>query len=269
MVLNLSNIEQSFELGDISKRPFVFLHGNSQNRSCGYGVLEFFQSKGHSVFSYDLPGHGLSPMPEHEYRFKDLIDLNLALLKAHQINNPILCGHSLGGMIQAGSIVQGNLKGASLILCGSFDANPSIYNAKYFSKSTAEGFDEGLKDYVNGAFELFQKQQPFDYFKNNQLTDEAVSLINRQYNHPMASQLNLTTLNDFDCRQPLISMSIPTLVLHGEKEEVIHPELINQMKSENPQVNVEWYPNGRHNAFYQQHERTIHNLEKHYNRIAS
>jgi non-heme chloroperoxidase len=268
MVLNLSNIEQSFELGDISKRPFVFLHGNSQNRSCGYGVLEFFQSKGHSVFSYDLPGHGLSPMPDHDYQFKDLIDLNLALLEAHQINNPILCGHSLGGMIQAGSIVKGNLKGASLILCGSFDADPSLYTSKYFSETVANQFDKSLDEYINGAFELYQKQQFYDYYANRHLADGAVSLINRQFNHPKASKLNLSTLNDFDCRENLISMKIPALVLHGENEEVIHPELIMQMKIENSAVQLEWYPKGGHYAFYQQDELTTQLLDKHYQHIS-
>lgn len=267
MRLNLSNIVQDFKLGDIHKRPFVFLHGNSQNRSCGYGVSEFFQSKGHSVYCYDMPGHGDSPLPDSKHQFTDLIDLNLAFLKKHKIRHPILCGHSLGGMIQAGSIVRANLDTASLILCGSYDANPLIYNSKYFSKDRADGFNQGLHEYVNSAFEVFQKQQFFDYYDHRHLADEAVNLINRQCNHPKASQFNLTTLNDFDCRNALTDKRIPLLVLHGENEEVIDPILIKKMQAENSAVKVEWYPNGGHNAFYQQNERTQNYLNKHYDRL--
>lgn len=267
MALDLSNIEQAFELGNTDKRPFVFLHGNSQNSSCGQGILEFFKTRGHSVLSYDMPGHGHSPMPQFEYTFSDLISLNLRLLEHHNLQKPILCGHSLGGMIQAGSIVQGQLDKASLVLCGSFDANPSLYTSKYFSEATADGFDQSLDEYINKAFQLFQKQQFYDYYSNRHIADEAVSLLNRQFNHPMASKLNLTTLNDFDCREALILMKTPILVLHGENEEVIHPELINQMEATNSAVSVEWYPKGGHYAFYQQNELTVSFLEKHYQRL--
>ncbi len=269
MGLKLSNIEQVVKLGDCDKRPFVFLHGNSQNRSCGYGVLKFFESIGHSTYCYDLPGHGNSPMPDHDYQFTDLIDLNLAFLKKHKLQNPILCGHSLGGMIQAGSIERANLNSASLILCGSYDANPAIYNKKYFSQSIATEYDQALNEYIVAAFSLFQNQRFFDYFDNRDLTDEAVSLVNRQCNHPLASQYSLTTLSDFDCRESLMLMKTPILALHGEKEEVIHPELVRQMIIENPAAEVEWYPDGGHNAYYQQHELTNHYLEKHYQALAN
>ncbi len=269
MALDLSTVKPNFILGDSSKRPFVFLHGNSQNSSCGQGILEFFHGKGHSVLSYDLPGHGHTPMPEQPYQFSDLIDLNLAVLQQYQIESPILGGHSLGGMIQSGSVVSAGLKNSSLILCGSFDANPSIYNRKYFSDSFAAEFDQSLKQYLEDGFKLFQEQQFYHYFNNRTLPDEAVNVINRQFNHPLASQFNLTTLNDFDCRESLISMKTPILVLHGEDEDVIHPELVRQMAIENPAVSIEWYPKGRHNAFYQQYELTMEWLAKHYRFIAS
>jgi len=263
-LFSLDSIAANFVAGDSDKRPFVFLHGNSQNSSCGRGILDFFHQRGHSVFSYDLPGHGDSPLYTEDYCFADLIDLNQQMLLEYQIENPILCGHSLGGMIHSGTISKYKLQNSSLILCGSYDSNPVLVIKKYFAKEKAEQIIKSLDDYMNEGFSLFKKQQKYDYFENRHVEVEIVNIINRRYSNPQASLINLKTLGQFDVRSQLIGLAIPVLVLHGLKEQVIYPDLVKGMVEEYENIQLGWYPENGHLAFYQKPEMTDKFLDEHY-----
>jgi pimeloyl-ACP methyl ester carboxylesterase len=265
----LETIAVTVKPGEPDKRPFVFLHGNSQNSSCGQAVLEFFSQRGHQVLSYDLPGHGDSVLDSEEYVFDDLIDLNQQILQRYQIENPILCGHSLGGMIHAGSIARYKIKDASLILCGSLDANPTFVGPKCLPKEKAEELSKALDAYMGEGFRLFKRQHKYDYFENRQVEDEIVNIINRRYSNPQASFINLNTLREFDARKALIEMKIPVVVMHGQKEQVIHPELVKAMVAEYQNIILCWYPENGHLAFYQQPLLTDEFLQKHYSFLSS
>ncbi len=264
---SLQSIAVTIKLGKIDKRPFVFLHGNSQNSCCGQAVLEFFSQRGHSVLSYDLPGHGNSPLDTEDYVFNDLIDLNQQILKQYEIKNPILCGHSLGGMIHAGSVAKYQIKDASLIFLGSLDANPSFVGPKYLSQEKAEELSKALDAYMKEGFRLFKRQYQYDYFENRHVEDEIVNIINRRYNSPQASFINLNTLGEFDVRPTLLKMKIPIVVMHGLKEQVIHPDLIKAMVEEYEDIQLCWYPENGHLAFYQQPELTNQFLKEHYDYV--
>jgi len=264
---NLDSIAVTVKSGELDKRPFVFLHGNSQNSSCGQAVLEFFSERGHPVLSYDLPGHGDSPLESEDYVFDDLIDLNQQILKQHKIENPILCGHSLGGMIHAGAIARYQIDDASLILLGSLDANPSFVGAKYLAKDKVQELSEALDSYMREGFRLFKRQRKYDYFENRHVEDEIINIINRRYNNPQASFINLNTLGEFDVRSNLIAMKIPVVAMHGKKEQVIHPDLVKAMAEEYDNIQICWYPDNGHLAFYQQPDLTNDFLQRHYDFI--
>lgn len=266
---NLESIVVTVKSGEPNKRPFVFLHGNSQNSSCGQAVLEFFSRLGHPLLSYDLPGHGDSPLDTEDYVFDDLIDLNQQILKQNKIENPILCGHSLGGMIHAGSIARYQIKDASLILLGSLDANPAFVGPKYLPQEKAEELSKALDEYMQEGFRLFKRQRKYDYFENRHVEDEIVNIINRRYNSPKASFINLNTLGEFDARPTLLDMNIPIVAMHGLKEQVIHPELVKAMLDEYDNIQLCWYPENGHLAFYQQPELTNEFLREHYSFLVS
>jgi 3-oxoadipate enol-lactonase len=213
-----------FQKGNPDQRPFVFLHGNTQNDSCGRGVKAFFQKRGHTVLSYDLPGHGDSKLDTTDYVFEDLIDLNHQVLQHFGIKKPILCGHSLGGIIHCGTIARYQLEGASLILCGSYDGNPVLESLKQDQDLSEIG--KMLDEYVQEGRQLFQKQFKYDYFANREVDDEEkLRVIHRQTTHPAANEANLNTLGNFSARPVLSKIDIPILVLHGEEETVIPKHL--------------------------------------------
>jgi pimeloyl-ACP methyl ester carboxylesterase len=264
MRFNIDSIAIDYQRHTDNRRPFVFVHGNTQNDSCGRGVKAYFFAKGHSVLSYDLPGHGDSPLTGNDYQFSDLVELNYQILQHYPLANPILCGHSLGGMIQAATIARYQLKPSSLILCGSYDQNP-IEAAKQQSRpEAAAAIDAMLEHYIAEGFDLFQQQKKYDYFANRSIDDETANTFNRLYTQPLANQTNLQTLRDFDVRRQLVELAIPILVLHGKEETVIPPPLIELMVAAYQQIRLGWYPDSGHYAFYQQPELTKRHLDAYY-----
>lgn len=252
-----------FQQGDRDKSTFVFVHGNTQNSSCGKGLLEFFQAKGHSTLTYDLPGHGRSDWGPYDYHFDDLITLNHEILQTYKLEKPILCGHSLGGMMQAGTIARKEFEVSSLILCGSLDGNPADLISEH-DEALSKTMRAYLDEYVRSGDVLFKQQKFYDYFANRQLDDAFIEIMNRRYNQPRASAINLTTLSGFDVRAELSRKDIPILVIHGEQETVIPKVLIEAMQPNYSKMIVAWLKGVGHNGFYQQHEQTELILQRHY-----
>lgn len=261
---SLEQIAIDFQPQKNQLRPFVFVHGNTQNDTCGTGIKSFFARKGHSVFSYDLPGHGDSSLESENYTFEDLITLNIALLQEYRLNNPILCGHSLGGMIQAATIARLQLTSASLILCGSYDANPIVAAKSQSQLEESRAIDAALTQYIEEGYRLFKRQKKYDYFANRQNDDEIVGIINRRYTQPKANQWNLSTMDHFSVRKTLSELDIPILVLHGKNEDVIPASLIETMLPAYRNIRIGWYANAAHYAFYQMPDLTDKYLAQYY-----
>ena len=263
-IFSLSSLSIDHEIRSKNKHPVVFLHGNSQNKTCGRGLLKFFADRDHTTLSYDMPGHGDSSYNDEEYCFTDLIDLNAQVLSHFNIDSPILCGHSLGGMIQAGYAAKYQIQSASLVMCGSLDANPTYLGERYLGVDKAKLLADALDDYMEDGFKLFKRQKTYDYFENSQIDDEIINIINRRYSNPTVSKTNLQTLASFDVRQKIIDLNIPVLTLHGEQEQVIHADLVRAMGKDYSNIRQKWYPDGGHLAFYQQTALTDQYLDQSY-----
>ena len=104
------------------------------------------------------------------------------------------------------------------------DANPSFIGPKYLPQDKAEELSKALDAYMKEGFRLYKRQYKYDYFENRHVEDEIVNIINRRYNSPQASFINLNTLGEFDARPTLLEMKVPIVVMHGKKEQVIHPD---------------------------------------------
>ncbi len=77
---------------------FIFLHGN------GCAATDWDLIRPHlpapaRALAIDFPGHGASAIPAAPFSMADLVADTLALIDSRQLANPVLVGHSLGGMV--------------------------------------------------------------------------------------------------------------------------------------------------------------------------
>jgi pimeloyl-ACP methyl ester carboxylesterase len=86
------------EPGPGTGRPIVFIPGFGMSMDCWSEQIAHF-SRRQPVFSYNWRGMGGTGGTGTEYLVNDLATDLYVLLRQLRIEDPILCGHSLGGMI--------------------------------------------------------------------------------------------------------------------------------------------------------------------------
>lgn len=78
--------------------PLVLIHGIGASRASFAGLIPHLKREFRCI-SYDLRGHGASPVPKPPYTLDDLVEDLEALRKELGIEKAHFAGHSLGGMI--------------------------------------------------------------------------------------------------------------------------------------------------------------------------
>lgn len=78
--------------------PLILIHGIGASRHSWDGLVRHLKADFRCV-TYDLRGHGRSPLPRPPYSLDDLVDDLEALRSELNIGRAHIAGHSLGGMI--------------------------------------------------------------------------------------------------------------------------------------------------------------------------
>lgn len=76
----------------------VFIHGAWQGAWCWRDVVHMLEARGHEAVAIDLPGHGDDSSPLESVTLRDYVDRVIEAVQASK-DNPILVGHSMGGVI--------------------------------------------------------------------------------------------------------------------------------------------------------------------------
>src|ERR1051326_77574 len=79
--------------------PVVFIHGLSLDLTYWSPEIGALSGSGYRCIAYDWRGMGQSGGATPQYSMNDLADDLNALIGALNLSNPILCGHSQGGII--------------------------------------------------------------------------------------------------------------------------------------------------------------------------
>lgn len=78
--------------------PLFLIHGIGASRASFAGLVPYLKSSFRCI-SYDLRGHGASPVPRPPYTLDDLVEDLEALRRQLGVDKAHFAGHSLGGMI--------------------------------------------------------------------------------------------------------------------------------------------------------------------------
>ena len=97
--------------------PILLIHGWGSSIQPWTPILPGFS--GYRVIALDLPGCGKSDILKEVWCLNDYTNFILKFIKALNIDNPILVGHSHGGRISIKLVADGNLCPDKLILFGS------------------------------------------------------------------------------------------------------------------------------------------------------
>ena len=94
--VNLNGLSFHYRDWGGSGQPIILLHGLASTCHI-WDMVAPILSENNAVVAVDQRGHGLSAKPDHGYDFATVSNDLLALLRARDLERPIVVGHSWGG----------------------------------------------------------------------------------------------------------------------------------------------------------------------------
>ena len=230
----------------------LYIHGLGESGLC---FLEFINKnlKSMSHFVVDLPGYGKSPWLKQPLTMAEHADHIAKWLQSRKIKNPVVCGHSMGGVV-------------GLILCEKYPAlttcfvnvegNISIEDCGFSKKMSAYNLEDfiehGFETIVSNVYKNGVKDKPLQiYYPSLRFCDlralhrNAVELVEDSRTDKLAE------------RQA--ALKIPTIYILGSPEGT--GEYSQQLLTA---AGVEWRPveDAGHWVFIDQPEQFAHEMSR-------
>jgi pimeloyl-ACP methyl ester carboxylesterase len=231
------------------KAPVVLLHGLTGSGACWTPLARALEAD-HDVVMPDARGHGASGTPDGGYRYDDLARDVVGLIRGLGLDAPVLVGHSMGGMTAA--VVAGRQGGLVGLVRGVVLADPTFLEPErqrevHASDVVAQhrrtlGLEKGV------VVAEARARHPGRSAEIVELVVEA-----RLRTRPVAWDV-LTPPNP-DYRELVRAIDVPTLLVIGDRGNVVSLETAAELRGLNPRLRVEQIRDAGHGLPYDQPER--------------
>ncbi|KVV39013.1 haloperoxidase [Burkholderia territorii] len=215
--------------GPKDARPIMFHHGWPLSSDDWDAQMLFFVQKGYRVVAHDRRGHGRSTQVSDGHDMDHYAADAFAVVEALDLRNAVHVGHSTGGGEvaryvarhgePAGRVAKAVLVSAVPPLMLKTDANPEGLPLEVF-----DGFRKALAD-NRAEFFLDVPSGPF-YGFNRPGAVVHQGVIQNWWRQGMiggakAHYDGIKAFSETDQTEDLRSISVPTLVLHGEDDQIV------------------------------------------------
>ena len=205
-------------------RHIVFVHGWMNDHNVWAYQYEKFLSLGFSVIALDLRGHGISGKPSSldDYSLEAYARDVRAVIEKEEVDDYILVGHSLGGMVSLYYTyifdVKDNPAFKGLVLLDTTYRN-------YISKELAQnlsGFVRNLFDNNNRLIaRIRKKDNPFRISNILPRKTRPTIMHGLYYTSTPAVASIFQIMSDFDLEGYLKSIRFPVLIVEGKGDRII------------------------------------------------
>lgn len=233
-------------------QPIVFSHGWPLSGDAFEDQMFFLASHGYRVIAHDRRGHGCSSQPWDGNNMDQYADDLAELTAALDLQDAVHIGHSTGGGEVARYIGRhGISRVAKAALIG---AVPPImvktdFNPDGLPKTVFDGIREGL---LKDRSSLFKDFPTAFYGFNRDSAQSSQGLRDSFWLQGMQGSLKslydcVAAFSETDQREDLKKMTIPTLVLYGDDDQIVPPKSSSEAAIKllpNPTVKV--YPGAPH-----------------------
>jgi len=215
--------------GPKDAQPIMFHHGWPLSSDDWDAQMLFFVQKGYRVVAHDRRGHGRSAQVSDGHDMDHYAADAFAVAEALDLRNAVHIGHSTGGGEvaryvarhgePAGRVAKAVLVSAVPPLMLKTDANPEGLPLEVF-----DGFRKALAD-NRAQFFLDVPSGPFYGFNRPGATVHP-GVIQNWWRQGMigsakAHYEGIKAFSETDQTEDLRSISVPTLVLHGEDDQIV------------------------------------------------
>ena len=207
-------------------QPVVFSHGWPLSADAWEDQMLFLAEHGYRVIAHDRRGHGRSSQPWHGNDMDTYADDLATLLDTLDISGATLVGHSTGGGEVARYIGRhGTNRVSKAVLVGAVTPQMMVSpaNPDGVPMSVFDGIREGVK--ADRAQFFYDLTMPFYGFnRDGAKVSEGMRLSFLRQGLQCSIKSAYACIKQFsetDFTEDLKKMSIPTLVVHGDDDQIV------------------------------------------------
>lgn len=217
--INLNGVTIGYDDLGTESAPIIFVHGFPFDKSTWEPQMEYFKQN-HRVIAYNIRGFGTSTIGKEALSIRLFADDLVKLMDSLRIRKAIVCGLSMGGYILLNAAYRYSERFEAIVL------NDTKYIADSFEmrakrdEMIAQIKADGLSDFAEGYVDTIfcskskeNKTELVDKMKNVILSTSPVTI---------TATLNALAQR-WQMRPSLKEISIPTLILAGKDDKIVHP----------------------------------------------
>ncbi len=244
------------DLNPKGKKVILFIHGWPGNHNLFEYQFNKLSKMGYRCVGVDCRGFGASDRPLEGYDYDTLSDDIRCVVDTLQLKDFILLGHSTGGAIAVRYIARHKSYGVSkLVLCAA--AAPSLIERPYFPYGLPK---QAVLDIIDGTYNDRPKMlrdfgnMIFSQYVTEPLSDWIFQIGLQASGWATASIAN-TWLDEEGLFNDLLTITVPTLILHSIKDKVCLFPLAIAQKNSIRNAKLVPFEEGGHFLFYDQKDR--------------
>ena len=200
------------------KNPIIFIHGVGLTKEIWVPQINFF--KDYNILTYDLLGHGKTPLNKSQLSFEDFSDQLFNLINELNFNKIHLAGFSLGALIARHFSAKHNDRLSSLII------HASIYKRTEEQKRVIQNRFEVAKTNKPASKQTAIRRWLSENFikKNSDVYKKIYSMLEKN-NHANFLKCYEIFVNYIDDDSILKKIKVNTLITAGENDVGSTPEM--------------------------------------------
>lgn len=229
-----------------NKPPIVLLHGLMTSGACWTPVARALE-RDYDVIMPDARGHGNSGVPEQGYRYENLAADVVSLIDVLNLANPVLVGHSMGGMIAAvvASRVPKRLRGLVLV-------DPAFLTLQRQHEVHESDVADQHRRILNGSREDFLAETRVG---RSHRSHELIELFVQARFQTSIRAFEILTPPNPDYVQLINALDVPSLLVVGGIGSVVSLEMAAELAGLNPCLKVAQITEAGHAIPYDQPDR--------------
>ena len=203
-----------------------------------------------AIVTYDKRGHGLSDIGASPYAMADHVGDLAGLLDRLEINNAVICGVSVGGMIAQGLHAARPDLVRALILC---DTAHKIGDAALWNGRIDAVMGSGIESLADGIMELW-----FTPAFRTPDNPAYAGYRNMLVRAPVGGYVGTcAALRDTDYTEVARNIAVPTLCLVGDRDGSTPPDLVASLAALVPGARFEVIADAGHLPMIEQPEPVV------------
>lgn len=215
-------------------QPVLFSHGWPLTIDAFEDQMLFLANQGYRTVGFDRRGHGRSGQPWDGHYIDQYADDLHEFIEFLDLNNIVLVGHSTGGAVVTRYLSKyGSTRVSKLVLLSA--VTPLMIKREDHPEGVSQDVFDDMREQslVNRAdFYLKFSKKFFGFDKLLHKTSEG--LCQSFYQQAMQGSIKaqyecIAAFSETDLREDLKMIGVPVLVLYGDQDEVVPPEVCSQV----------------------------------------